>query len=547
MLEIILIIALAVMVVVLLALIVRRKRLDRGRFLLARTAVDDLLASVMGNIASGRIQDVAGSVSDILKKHLGCNRIIFLKYYRSNLELNYFAGLKRLDRNSVRVKLNQVRQKKLRSFREVSPVSELRGILSDDYINKLTSYDLRYFFPVFHRDMLYGVYLIRTDLARDNPTLNLLATTLAFNLSTAYHIGLQEQRISKFEDRLRGRADANKSQATAALGSGTDILKYLKIRKCEHLVPELLKMLRKDGAFSKLGFYVKSNSPETQVMAVSWNISKGADKVLRESYASIVNSIGENSPLNLKDAERANRSLASKLKEVQKSNIDYMMSIPWINKRKAVLAWSGKEDSDEMVRRIRRFGEEALPLIENINRLEKAEELSYTDSLTGMYNLRYFKKRLHEELQRAKRYDRNLALLIFDIDDLKYVNDKYGHLAGDALLKAFGRTLSESVRSNDVISRYGGDEFCLIMPETGHEDARTFMERIAQRIAGGGCGIEWTGKKLDYTVSIGGAVYPEDATAIDGLIHAADMALLKAKEEGRNCAKLYQPEYDRAT
>ncbi|UCD93956.1 MAG: GGDEF domain-containing protein [Candidatus Zixiibacteriota bacterium] len=546
MLEIILIIVLAVLVVILLALIMRRKHLDKGRFLLANTAVDDLLSSVMNNIASGRIQDVAGSVSDILKKHLGCDRIIFLKYYRSNLELNYISGLKRLDRNSVRVKLNPTLQKKLRSFREVAPISGLKGILSDNYIKKLRSHDLRYFFPVFLRDMLYGVYLISTELAPDNPTLNLLATTLAFNLSTAYHIGLQEQRISKFEDKLRGLADANKTQARAA-GTASELLKYLKIRKCEHLIPELLKMLRKDGRFSKLGFYVQSDSPDTQLMAVSWNIPKGADKILRENYGSIVSKIKENDPLDLKDAEKSDKSLADRLKEVRTSNVDYMMSIPWANKRKAVLAWSGKENSGEMARRIRRFGDEALPLIENISRLEKAEELSYTDSLTGMYNLRYFKKRINEEFQRAKRYERNLTLLIFDIDDLKYVNDKYGHLAGDALLKAFGRTLTESVRTNDVISRYGGDEFCLIMPETGHEDAQTFMERIKERIASGKCKIEWGGKSLDYTVSIGGAIYPLDAAVIDGLIHAADMALLRAKEEGRNCAKLYQPEYDRTT
>ena len=546
MLEIILIIVLAVLVVILLALILRRKHLDRGRFLLAHKAVDDLLSSVMNNIANGKIQDVAGSVSDILKRHLGCDRIIFLKYYRSNLELNYISGLKRLDRNTVRVKLNPALQKKLQSFREVAPISELKGILADNYIEKLKGHDLRYFFPVFLRDMFYGVYMVRTELAPDNPTLNLLATTLAFNLSTAYHIGLQEQRISKFEEKLRGLAEANKTQAKAA-GTSSDILKYLKIRKCEHLVPELLKMLRKDGGFSKLGFYVQSNVPDNQLIAVSWNIPKNADRILRENYGSIVSRIKENDPFDLKDAEESDESLVDRLKEVRASNVDYMMSIPWANKRKAVLAWSSKERAGEMVRRIKRFGDEALPLIENISRFEKAEELSYTDSLTGMYNLRYFKKRINEELQRAKRYERSLTLLIFDIDDLKVVNDKYGHLAGDALLKAFGQALIESVRTNDVISRYGGDEFCLIMPETDREEAQTFMERIKEKIASGECRIKWSGKSLDYTVSIGGAVYPQDAAVIDGLIHAADMALLRAKEEGRNCARLYQPDYDRAT
>ncbi|MCX6826429.1 MAG: GGDEF domain-containing protein, partial [candidate division Zixibacteria bacterium] len=235
--------------------------------------------------------------------------------------------------------------------------------------------------------------------------------------------------------------------------------------------------------------------------------------------------------------------LMGQLKKLKDSDFRYLTTIPWIENKKAVLAWSGDKLTGDIVTQLEKFQLTALPLVENVNRYEKVEKLSYTDGLTGIHNFRYFQKRIGEEFMRAKRYERSLAFLIFDIDDLKMVNDRYGHLAGDSLLKSFGKILSESVRSNDVISRYGGDEFCLIMPETDRERTQLFMDRIREKIALSYAYEEDTqGKK--YSVSIGGAVYPIDAEAIDELINAADMALLRAKAEGRNRSKLYLPEYN---
>ncbi|HHI02268.1 MAG TPA: GGDEF domain-containing protein, partial [candidate division Zixibacteria bacterium] len=168
------------------------------------------------------------------------------------------------------------------------------------------------------------------------------------------------------------------------------------------------------------------------------------------------------------------------------------------------------------------------------------KEMSYTDGLTGLYNHRYFQKRLTEELQRASRYGRSLALLILDVDDLKVINDNYGHPAGDILLKSLANILSDSVRSIDLISRYGGDEFCLIMSETSRNRARLSMNRIRSRIASNPLRLEGASDNIQYSVSIGGAVYPVDAESVDDLIKAADKALLQAKAEGRNCSRLFQ-------
>jgi len=545
MIEIILIIALTILVIALGIIAFTRGRRTGGTVLLDEAAVNDLLAAVGNNSDRGRIQEIAASVSNILKKHLSCEKIIFLRYYRSNLEVNYYSGIKSLNKDRLRIRLKQELLDSLKSFNRVTPVGKLGKLLSDDYLKQLRAMELKYFFPVFLRDRLYGVYLIKTDLPPENPSLNLLATTLAFNLSTAYHIGLQEQKITRYENKINS-LEKKKAATVADNKTGDEILKFLKIRKCRQLIPELLKMLKKDCNFSKLGFYVKSGSQDPPLFTVSWNMGKGIDRIIEDNYDLIVKKMKADAPVDLKGGPGLDESLKESLENLNGKSVNYMMSIPWANRRKAVLAWSSRgRGPNNVLERIDKFKREALPLVENISRFEKAEELSYTDGLTGMYNYRYFKKRINEELKRAKRYEHHLALLIFDIDDLKYVNDKYGHQAGDELIKSFGRTLQESVRENDVLSRYGGDEFCLLMPETNRDETRLFMGRIERRISSDKSSIEWSNQRLDYTVSIGGAVYPEDADSDSDLVHSADMALLKAKEDGRNCARIYDPAFDR--
>ncbi len=547
MIEIILIVVLTILVIVLAIIAFTGAGKKGSAVQLNETAVNDLLAAVGSISGEGRIPEVAASVSNILKKHLHCDKIIFLRYYRSNLEVNYFSGVTNFSKHSLRIKLKPSLMESLKSFHRVTPIGQLESALSKGYLKQLEALHLSYFFPVFLRDRLYGIYLISTKLPPDNPTLNLLATTLAFNLSTAYHIGLQEQKIARYESKIHS-LEERKFGAPAgdqAADSALETLRLLKIRNSQQLVPELLKLLRKDCNFSKLGLYLKSGGQDSPMLSVSWNMSKEADKIIEENFETIVKKMEMDKPVNLKMQKEIDQVLESSFKDLNGKSVNYMMSIPWAYRRKAVLAWSSDSRNSEVLERIERFKKEALPLAENISRYERAEELSYTDGLTGIYNFRYFKKRINEEVKRAKRFNHHLALMLFDVDDLKFINDKYGHQAGDELIKSFAGMLQEAVRENDVLSRYGGDEFCLLMPETNRAETLQFMERIGKRLSSSGAFIEWTELRLDYTVSIGGAVYPDDSGSVEELIHAADMALLRAKEEGRNCARLYQPEYER--
>ena len=176
---------------------------------------------------------------------------------------------------------------------------------------------------------------------------------------------------------------------------------------------------------------------------------------------------------------------------------------------------------------------------EYLKKFKKIEELSYTDSLTSLYNYRFFHKRLIEETLRAKRFNRTLGLVMFDIDGFKTYNDSYGHQAGDRVLRQLGGLLLTTTRSIDIASRYGGEEFCIIMPEADSNECLKFMERLRRVIAHHPFKDEYLAFDHHITISVGGAIFPADAKTVDKLIYCADMALLRAKNAGKNKAFLY--------
>jgi diguanylate cyclase (GGDEF)-like protein len=169
-----------------------------------------------------------------------------------------------------------------------------------------------------------------------------------------------------------------------------------------------------------------------------------------------------------------------------------------------------------------------------VDRTERLRVLSTHDSLTGLYNRAYFDERLYEELLRARRYGRPLSVGIVDIDRFKQVNDQYGHLSGDAALRAFAEHLRDSVRRTDIVARYGGEEFGLILPETTGEDAQLKLERIRDEVAARTIQLPRLGRALNLTFSAGVASLPDDGDRPDDLITRADARLLAAKVSGRN-------------
>jgi len=163
---------------------------------------------------------------------------------------------------------------------------------------------------------------------------------------------------------------------------------------------------------------------------------------------------------------------------------------------------------------------------------KKIKELSITDGLTGLYVYRYFNEALEREIQRMSRYQGTFGLLMLDIDGFKKVNDTYGHLQGDEVLKEIAQILRRVCRQVDIICRYGGEEFTVILPETDIEGAFILAERIRMVVKNYAFGIK--DNPIHLTVSIGVANYPESATSKLDLIKEVDKALYKTKAEGKN-------------
>jgi diguanylate cyclase (GGDEF)-like protein len=159
------------------------------------------------------------------------------------------------------------------------------------------------------------------------------------------------------------------------------------------------------------------------------------------------------------------------------------------------------------------------------------------DPLTSLFNRRYFETRIDEEIQRARRYALDLALLVIDADDFKSFNDQFGHLVGDQVLRAISDTLRRSVRAFDVCTRFGGEEFAILMPGSNAASALQSAERIRQRIEQYRFEYLAIPTARHPTISIGVAVLDGDHSVHD-LIGRADRALYTAKAAGKNCVRL---------
>lgn len=156
---------------------------------------------------------------------------------------------------------------------------------------------------------------------------------------------------------------------------------------------------------------------------------------------------------------------------------------------------------------------------------------SVRDELTGLHNRRYFNERLLDEIERAKRYDGRFSLLFGDIDHFKAVNDTHGHPAGDAVLAWLGHLFPRHLRHSDVVSRYGGEEFAVLLLDTGKEQAAAIAENLRATIAGSGLPGS---QPVRVTISFGVVTYDADGHSLEGLLEKVDKALYCAKAKGRN-------------
>ncbi len=184
--------------------------------------------------------------------------------------------------------------------------------------------------------------------------------------------------------------------------------------------------------------------------------------------------------------------------------------------------------------------EHAFIIIENAYLYEKIRLKAVTDELTGLYNRRYFFSCLNQEYERAKRYPQNeFSVVMLDIDHFKRINDTYGHVAGDMVLRQLAKIMKESARNIDIPSRFGGEEFIILLPQTPLKGGISFAQRLRKEVES--YPFEALGEKITVTISLGVSNYRTNMPyTVDEVIKRTDEALYKAKETGRNKVCVYE-------
>jgi diguanylate cyclase (GGDEF)-like protein len=194
------------------------------------------------------------------------------------------------------------------------------------------------------------------------------------------------------------------------------------------------------------------------------------------------------------------------------------------------IAYKGLSDQDEETFTI--LAHQFALALRRIRLYNDVENMAITDGLTRMHTRRYLNERFEEEFGRAKLKKAPLSLLMIDVDHFKKVNDQYGHLTGDMVLREVARIIAVQIREIDIAGRYGGEEFCVILPDTDKPGALIVAERI--RLAIHEHKIKAYDATLAISVSVGAAAFPEDASQTEELLDKSDWALYRAKKSGRN-------------
>ena len=168
--------------------------------------------------------------------------------------------------------------------------------------------------------------------------------------------------------------------------------------------------------------------------------------------------------------------------------------------------------------------------IQNAHYVERVKQLAYLDGLTGIFNRRFFELRILEEIERARRYDSGMAVIIADIDQFKRLNDEFGHLLGDEVLRQVSSLFHQQLRKIDVVCRYGGEEFAILLTEINNQQAVAIAEKLRRLVEG----YQFPGVPRTVTISAGVATFPGHGATRDELIGSADNGLYAAKQAGRN-------------
>jgi len=390
-----------------------------------------------------------------------------------------------------------------------------------------------YFFPVLISKKLEAIVRI-ADMVLKEGDKQIIATFCQQTALSIENHRLHQDLYKKF-NRFATLADLTKS--ITPIQNHETLLRTILEKSAELLKAEQGSLMLLDQATDALLLEVKKGV--VAGVGLKLRINRG------EGIAGKVMELGE--PLLVENVENDPRT---RQKNRQHYKTPSFVSVPLkIEDRTiGVLNLSDKTTGEvfdeEDLKLVQSFATHAAIVMERNDLYTKAEELkklTITDSLTGLLNRRYLFERLKDELARSERHNHSLSLLMLDLDGFKYCNDTFGHLFGDKILKTLAETLLNTLRSMDVVARFGGDEFIVILPETPEPLAIEIAERLRFNIAKQ-MTVPDDMEPLEsraITASIGIVCYPQHGETLEKLIENADKALYRAKNKGKNAIEVF--------
>lgn len=426
----------------------------------------------------------------------------------------------------------------------VSPVSYF---LSSHFAKYSVMASWLAFFPAF--TLIYGV-----------DTVNAAAAIILFNLLTICytwyrHIVKRERNLrhkslvdnDSKKSKLQDELDRSRSFQRGIRAKESDTVKLYEITRkmseglrLEEIFVELVAFLKENFKFRRCDLLILERSDEAPVIGRSYSLSSDEPSSLTVSLLADKAGMADLIKGRPRDLWLSSRDDAAAFHDLGIDGGDgaTFAVVPLLSERKMVGALAVEGLQRTAFERFVILSTQFALDLRRVLLYEMVEKLAISDSLTGLYVRRYFHERLEEELQRSRKYGFEVAFIMIDIDDFKKCNDTYGHMVGDVVIKDIARIIRESVRDIDVVSRYGGEEFAIALPETGRESARQVAERLRKK-------VERTvfaayDEKLELTVSLGIAVYPQDASSTTDILERADQALYTAKKSGKNVVCEYK-------
>ena len=377
------------------------------------------------------------------------------------------------------------------------------------------------------------IYLEATQLS-DLPTYILLILSGVFSLMFAMFLRPIRFLVQDSVDRLLHRDTYLHRQAL--LDFSSKVANKIKIDQiADDMLTTISKALRLTRADLMLedrengGFVTRFTYPESKREAND-SLKFGRDDAL------LIWLTKEGLPVNM-EAVQKNSELTVLLKSDTAVQVDsrYSLFFPIKNPERliGILALGHKQMGNrfypEEINMVTNVIKQASIVIENAQLYEQAKERANLDELTGLFNHRYFHQRIDEEIIRAARFGQVFSLLTIDLDFFKKYNDVYGHLYGDKILRVIANRIKDSIRAIDLVFRYGGDEFVVLLPQASADNALKVAERIHHAVDS-----EVDYKGMPVTCSIGIASWPTDGIMREEIVHASDVALYHAKQTGRN-------------